>query len=69
MKSGSQGAKVCMPLKAGFITVCISLAAFLLSGCAGSLGSNGYELDVAKCHVSGGEVLINHNSETMRCIY
>ena len=41
----------------------------LLAGCAGSLASNGYELDVAKCHMSGGVVLINHNSETMRCIY
>ncbi len=57
-----------MPLKAVRLTVCISLAAFLY-GCASSLGSNGYELDVARCHASGGEVLINHNSETMRCIY
>jgi len=40
-----------------------------LAGCAGSLGSNGYELDVARCHASGGEVLINRNSETSKCIY
>ncbi len=31
MKTGSQGVKVCMPLKAALITVCISLAAFLFN--------------------------------------
>jgi len=43
--------------------------ALFITGCAGSLSSHGYELDIAQCHASGGEVLINHNSETMRCIY
>ena len=45
------------------------ISLLFLSGCAGSLGSNGYELDTVACHATGGEVLINHNSETMRCIY
>ncbi len=67
--NGSRGNRVLMPLKAAHPSVNIPLAALLLSGCAGSIGSNGYELDVAGCHASGGEVLINHNSETSRCIY
>jgi len=68
MKSGSRGNRVCMALKAITSNVCIPLA-LLLTGCASSLGEHGYELDVEACETSGGMVLINHNTETSRCLY
>jgi hypothetical protein len=50
------------------VVAAMLLGAFL-SGCASSLGTSGYELDVEKCYQSGGMVLTDHNTEVSRCIY
>jgi hypothetical protein len=49
--------------------ICSVGVLLLLSGCASSLGTSGYELDVEKCYQSGGMVLTDHNTEVSRCIY